>query len=126
MGTGTNSKRPGADFREVKSIAGIKTLMARDTSRPAKLPLVSFRSNRYLVLEHNGEPKYLAFYEDGHLAREIDLMDGPTVHAHDWVTEEKDGKVVTRRKYKSSSKKHRTGLTVDERKLVYRIKGMLP
>ncbi len=126
MGTGTNSKKLGADFREVKSIAGVKTLMARDTSRPAKIPLVSFTSNRYLILEHNGEPKYLAFYENGHLTREIDLMDGPTVHAHNWVTEETAGKTVTRRKYKSSSKKHRAGLTEDERRLVYRIKGMLP
>lgn len=126
MGHSTTSKRPGADYHEVAPIAGVKTIMQNDDSRPARLPIVSFKSDRYLILENNGEPKYLAFYENGKIVREIDFRDGNVVHAHDWVTEEVDGKIVTRRKYMHSNPKHRAGMSKGERDLAYEIVGMKP
>ena len=124
MGHSATSNRPGADFHEVASIAGVKTLMQNDTSKKVKLPIVSYKSNRYFVLDHDKKPVYLTFYENGRITREIDLRHDPIIHAHEWVTKEVNGKLETVRKYKAKKKEHRTGLTKEERALVYRVMGV--
>lgn len=125
MGHGTTSNIPGHDFHKVEPIAGIETLSQNDKTIRTKIPVVSFTSDKYIILNNDtNEPEYLTFYENGYITREIDLDEFPP-HAHDWILTEENGKKKAKRKYGKKSPNHWQGMTESERELVYKIFGMI-
>ena len=122
MGHGTTSGKPGEAYRTIDIIDGIKVIRETDGKAKTSIPIRSFTSGTYIVVDQNGTLAYIGIYQNGLIARSIDIeQDGKdNAHVHEWEDViSKKGKASRTRKYPNPrDPNHKMPLNDQDRELV--------
>lgn len=108
------------EYDGVGFFEGVKMVESRglETASKSTLPMYSNGSDAYILVD-NGRIRKIGFYEDGHIARSIDVDDPKGVHAHNW-------EMVLKPDYETpimKPQKQHLALTDEEKSFVERLTG---